>query len=371
MFGGSWRLGRFGGIEVRVDTSWVIIALLIAYSLYGEFSETFDSIGTPAAVGLAVVFALLFFGSVLAHEMGHALVARWRGIPVRGITLFLFGGATHARVESKGPKDEFLVTVVGPLTSLALGGAFLGISRLGLPAPIAGGFGYLGAVNIALAVFNLLPGFPLDGGRVLRSAVWKATGSLTRATLVASVAGQIVGYLMIGAGLLLVFVRTLFSGIWLAAIGWFLAQAARSQYEELRMRRVLEDVEAGDLVTGDVATIPAYITVRDAVDRYLVRHDRGAFPVEDEEGRTLGVLTLGSVKRIPQEEWTTRRVEEATEPLDQQYTVDAGARMDRVLSMLQEGEARRCLVLRDGHVVGILTPADVALWFRRRRALRS
>jgi Zn-dependent protease/predicted transcriptional regulator len=369
MFGGSWRLGRFGGIEVRVDTSWVIIALLIAYSLYGEFSETYESIGTAAAVGLAVVFALLFFGSVLAHEMGHAVVARWRGIPVRGITLFLFGGATHARVESKGPKDEFLVTVVGPLTSLALGGAFLGIARLGMPAPIAGGFGYLGAVNIALAVFNLLPGFPLDGGRVLRSAIWKATGSLTRATVVASIAGQVVGYLMVGAGLFLVFLPSLFSGIWLAAIGWFLAQAARSQYEELRMRRVLEDVEAGDLVTGDVATIPADITVRDAVDRYL--QDRGAFPVADQDGRTIGVLTPGSVKQIPPEEWTTRRAGEATEPMDQQYTVDAEARMDQVLSMLQEGEARRCLVLRDGHVVGILTPADVARWFQRRRALRS
>src|ERR671919_426275 len=169
MFGNSWRVGRIAGIELRIDTSWVLIALLITYSLYLQLVDRFEQLAPGAAIGLAVVFALLFFGSVLAHEFAHALVARSRGIPVRGITLFLFGGATHAKVESKGPRDEFLISVVGPLSSLALGVVFYGLGLLGLPAAVAGGLRYLGFVNGLLAVFNLLPGFPLDGGRVLRS----------------------------------------------------------------------------------------------------------------------------------------------------------------------------------------------------------
>jgi Zn-dependent protease/predicted transcriptional regulator len=376
MFGGSWRLGRIGGVEVRIDTSWVIIALLIGYSMYlqftaGQFTEEFGTVSTPAAVGLAVIFALLFFGSVLAHELAHALVARARGIPVRGITLFLFGGATEAKVESKGPKDEFLISVVGPLTSLALGGVFLGIAAVGGATPFIGGLARLGAINIALAVFNLLPGFPLDGGRVLRSIVWRTTGSLPRATAVASVAGQVVGYLMVAAGFLFVFLGQLFSGIWLAAIGWFLAQAARSQYEQLRMRRVLESVEAEDLMADDLVTLPEDISVREAVDRYFMRRDYSAFPVVDGRGHTIGILTLRAVKRLPQEQWDVRKVRDAMEPIGEQCTVEATARMDRVVSKLEEGEARRCLVVRDGEVVGIITPYDVARWFQRRRALRA
>ena len=370
MFGNSWRLGRVAGIELRIDTSWVIIALLITYNLYVQLVADFREVTPPVGVALAIIFALMFFGSVLAHEMAHALVAKARGIPVRGITLFLFGGATQAKVESKAPRDEFLITVVGPLTSLALGGLFLLIARTGLSDPVAGGIGYLGAVNIALAVFNLLPGFPLDGGRVLRSAVWKATGSLPRATAVASVAGQVVGYLMVAGGFLLVVVRELFSGIWLAAIGWFLAQAARSQYEELRMRRVLESVEAEDLMAGGLITIPDDLTIRQAVDQYFMRHDHGAFPVVD-DGHTVGILTLRAVKRVPQEEWEGRRVRDAMEPIGDQCTVEASTRMDRVLSKLEDGQARRCLVLRQGEVVGIITPSDVARWFQRRRALRA
>jgi Zn-dependent protease/CBS domain-containing protein len=371
MFGNSWRLGRVIGIEIRVDTSWVVIALLVTYSMYIQFVEAFRNLAAGAAVALAVVFALLFFGSVLAHEMAHAVVSRARGIPVRGITLFLFGGATHAKVEAKGPKDEFLISVVGPLTSLALGAVFLAAGQFGSQTPFGWGLLRLAGINIALAVFNLLPGFPLDGGRVLRSAVWKATGSLARATAVASIGGQVVGYLLVAAGFLLVFLRNLFSGIWLAAIGWFLAQAARSQYEELRMRRVLESVEAEDLMAADLVTIPSSISIREAVDQYFMRHDHGAFPVVEDGGHTIGILTLRAVKRLPQEEWDVRTARDAMEPLGEQSTVEASARMDNVLSKLQDGQARRVLVRRGDEVVGIITPSDVARWFQRRRALQG
>ena len=181
MFGTAWRVGRIAGIEVRVDSSWVVIALLITYSLYLRFSLVYPSLSTGGAVGIAILAAVLFFGSVLTHELAHALVSQARRIPVQDITLFLFGGATRARVESRGPNDEFLIAVVGPLTSGLLAVLFWVVDVAGrgaLSRPLTGMFGYLAWVNLLLAGFNLVPGFPLDGGRLLRSAIWKATGSL-------------------------------------------------------------------------------------------------------------------------------------------------------------------------------------------------
>ena len=200
MFGTSWRVGRIVGIEIRVDSSWVVIALLITYSMYLRFSFLYKDLSTGAAVGIAILAAVLFFGSVLVHELAHALVSRARGIRVQDITLFLFGGATRARVESRGPRDEFLIAAVGPLTSGLVAGLFWIVdvfARGALPGSLIGMFGYLAWVNLLLAGFNLIPGFPLDGGRLLRSLVWRATGSFRQATRIASLAGQAVGWLLV------------------------------------------------------------------------------------------------------------------------------------------------------------------------------
>src|SRR6266545_6698425 len=228
MFGTSWRLGRIAGIEVRIDSSWTVIALLITYSLYVRFSSIYTNLSTIGAVGLGILASVLFFGSVLAHEMAHALVSQARGIRVQDITLFLFGGATRARVESRGPGDEFLIALVGPLTSGILAGLFGIAAGLGddvLSRPLVGTLGYLAWVNLLLAGFNLVPGFPLDGGRLLRSAIWKATGSLRRATRIASLAGQAVGWLLVAGGVAFLLTGNLAGGIWFAFIGWFLVQA--------------------------------------------------------------------------------------------------------------------------------------------------
>src|ERR671915_199380 len=219
MFGASWRVGRIAGIEGRIDSPWGGIALLITYSMYVQVSQVYEDTSTGAAVALAILSAVLFFGSVLVHELAHALVAQARGIRVQDITLFLFGGATRARVESRGPGDEFLIAVVGPVTSGLLAGLFGIVAGLGrdlLSTPLAGTLGYLAWTNLLLAAFNLVPGFPLDGGRLLRSALWKATGSLLRATRIASIGGQIVGWGLIGGGALSLIYGVLSSGIWLA-----------------------------------------------------------------------------------------------------------------------------------------------------------
>ena len=373
MFGTSWRVGRIAGIEVRVDSSWVVIALLITYSMYLRSSSLYPELSGGGAVALGIGATVLFFGSVLVHELAHALVAQARGIRVQDITLFLFGGATRAKVESRGPGDEFLIALVVPLTSGLLAGLFGIVAGLGgdsLSIPVAGTFGYLAWTNLLLAAFNLVPGFPLDGGRLLRSAIWKATGSLARATRVASVAGQGVGWLLVAAGVAWLLAGDLAGGIWFAFIGWFLVQAARSSYQELQLQQMLHAVEAEEVMAGDLRRIPPELSLQDAVDDYFMRYDHGAFPV-DEGGRTIGLLTLRGVRRVPREQWPTRRVRDHMVPLGDQVVVAPDARMDGVLGKLQDGETGRVLVAQDGEVVGIITPSDLTRWLRRWRTLDS
>lgn len=368
MFGTSWRLGRIAGIEVRIDRSWTVIALLITYSLYLRFSVIYRELSTVQAVGLGIAAAVLFFGSVLGHEMAHALVSQARGIRVQDITLFLFGGATRARVESRGPGDEFLIAVVGPLASAALAVIFGLLDVFGgnlLPRSVAGAFGYLAWVNLLLAAFNLVPGFPLDGGRLLRSAVWKATGSLQRATRIAAISGQTVGWLLIFGGVAFLLSGNLAGGIWFAFIGWFLIQAARSSYEDLQLRLMLSHVEAHDVMARDLLRIPPDLTLQEAVDGYFMRYDHGAFPVDD-EGRTIGLLTLRGVRRVPREQWPTQRVRDHLVPLGEQIVTRPDARMDQVMAKLDASDGRRTLVVDDGEVVGIITPSDVTRWLNRR-----
>src|ERR671911_1952277 len=301
MFGTSWRVARIAGIEVRIDSSWAVIALLITYSMYLRLSNLYPELSGGGAVGLAILSAVLFFGSVLVHELAHALVAQARGIRVQDITLFLFGGATRAKVDSRGPGDEFLIAVVGPLTSGLLAGLFGIVATLGrdlLSRPLAGTFGYLAWTNLLLAAFNLVPGFPLDGGRLLRSAIWKTTGSLARATRTASVSGQGVGWLLVAAGVAWLLAGDLAGGIWFAFIGWFLVQAARSSYQELQLQQLLRGVEAEDVMAADLVRIPPELSLQEAVDDYFMRYDHSGFPVE-EQGRTIGLLTLRGVRRVP------------------------------------------------------------------------
>src|ERR687890_177058 len=373
MFGTSWRVARIAGIEIRIDSSWAVIALLVTYSMYLRLSILYPELSGGGAVGLAVGSAGLFFGSVLVHELAHALVAQARGIRVQDITLFLFGGATRAQVESRGPGDEFLIALVGPLTSGLLAGLFGILAGLGsnlLTRPLAGTLGYLAWTNLLLAAFNLVPGFPLDGGRLLRAAIWRATGSLGRATRIASVAGQGVGWLLVAAGVVSLLAGDLAGGIWFAFIGWFLVQAARSSYQELQLQQLLRGVEAEDVMAADLRRIPPELSLQDAVDDYFMRYDHSAFPVE-EQGRTTGLLTLRGVRRVPREQWPTHRVRDHMVPLGDQVVVAPDARMDGVVGKLQDGEAGRVLVVEDGEVVGIITPSDLTRWLRRWQALET
>jgi Zn-dependent protease/predicted transcriptional regulator len=372
MFGTSWRVGRIAGIEIRVDSSWVVIAVLITYSMYQQVSRVYPEISGGEAVWIGGLATVLFFGSVLVHELAHALVSQARGIRVQDITLFLFGGATRAKVDARGPGDEFLIALVGPLTSGLLAGLFGILATSGrdvLSAPLAGTLGYLAWTNLLLAAFNLVPGFPLDGGRLLRSAIWKTTGSLARATRIASAAGQGVGWLLVAGGVVWLLAGDLAGGIWFAFIGWFLVQAARSSYQDLQLQQLLRGVEAEDVMAANLVRIPPELSLQDAVDHYFMRYDHGAFPVE-EHGRTVGLLTLRGVRQVPREQWPTHRVRDHMVPLGDQVVVAPEARMDGVVGKLQDGEAGRVLVVENGEVVGIITPSDLTRYLRRWQPLQ-
>jgi Zn-dependent protease len=364
VFGRSWRIGSIGGIAIRVDSSWALIAILIVYSLWVRFSQGYDDLEGASAFGLAVFAAALFFGSVLVHELAHAAMARLQGIRVFGITLFLFGGATSARVEERGPGAEFLVTVVGPGSSLVLSAIFWGLSEsTNTGTALHDAFRDLAGINFALAIFNVVPGFPLDGGRMLRSIVWKATGSLERATRVAAAAGQVVGVLLIASGIVQAARDEIFSALWLAMIGWFLLQAARGAVRQVRIRQALGEGVVAEAMRAPPPAIPADISLSEALDRYLRDHEEEGFPVLDRD-RLVGLLTFDGAARVGRND-PLRQVREAMMPMSEIAIVAAEDGLDQVAEQLSEGGG--ALVVSDGRLVGVISGVDLSRWLGAHR----
>lgn len=371
MFGrNAWTIGRIGGIEVRIDPSWSFIALLVAYSLFVTIDLRFGAVGTATVIAFATGMAIIFFASVLLHELAHSWVAVSRGVEVESITLFLFGGVTKADLETKRPADELVIAIVGPLTSIALAGIFWAIAVTFGQGTI-GGFasGYLGWINLVLGAFNLVPGFPLDGGRVLRSIIWWRSGDLVRATRVAARGGQLVGYGLIGVGIFeIVYLGDLVGGLWMVAIGWFLAQAAQGSFLQLQMHRVLAEIPASRIMSNGIIEIPGDISIQEAVDEYFLKHDFNAFPVRD-GAETVGLLTLNSIRALPRDEWSSRTARNEAEPLVDSCTVSPSDPLNEVVEKLMSGDMRRLVVIDDGHVTGIITPRDLSRWLQRSQEL--
>lgn len=368
MFDRAIRVGRIAGVEIRIDASWLVIAALIAWVFFARIDELYDDLEVAEEAALAAGAAAVFFASVLVHELAHSLVARRRGIEVEGITLFLFGGATESRVESKEPRDELLIAAVGPLTSFLVAGVLWAVAVVvGSPGEaVAGTIGFLAWLNLALAVFNVLPGFPLDGGRVLRAIVWWVTGDLGRATRVAATGGRVLGYGLIGIGLLSVLAGGL-GGLWLAAIGWFLTQAARMSETQTLAREALEGLGVRDVMSADPVTIPEETPLDAAVNDWFLRRDHSAFPVT-RGSDTVGLLTLRAVRRVDPHERASLRVADVMTDLADVPVVDAGASAEEVFDHVEEPGAR--LLVRDGaRIVGIVTPSDIARRVRRFGAL--
>lgn len=370
---GGFRLGSVFGFEIRIDYSWFIVFFLILWSFtVGVFPLQYP--GLPAAVyaAMGVAGTLLFFASVLAHELSHSLVARTKGIPVEGITLFIFGGVARTRMEFEDPGDELQVAGVGPLSSLVIAGVFGAVGWLGAAAgwsvAVTGVARYLAFLNLILALFNLLPGFPLDGGRLFRALVWKYTGDLTRATRVASNVGKGIGYLLMGLGVLQLFAGNLLGGMWIVFIGWFMRGAAEMGYTQQVLRDTLQGVRAREAMTPHPATVPPEMTLRELVEDHFLRGRHNAYPVLEGE-RPVGIVTLQQVKEVPREEWPHRTVRETMAAVDEDRVVRPEEDMTRVLERMEGSDARRVLVVRDGRLEGIITPRDVAGWLERARML--
>jgi Zn-dependent protease/CBS domain-containing protein len=388
---GGFRFGRLFGIDLTVDYSWLFIFLLIAWNLTSLFATSHPSWGLAGALALAVVAAIVFFASIVVHELAHALVAMYFGGKVSSIRLFLFGGVSNLEREPKSPKAELLMALAGPATSLGIGVLFLAIASFFTGAvydsasaqeavakadPISVMLLWLGPVNIALGLFNLVPGFPLDGGRVLRSILWSATHDLHKATRWASWVGQAIGWCLIAIGVAVAFGlrlpfvgRGLVAGLWLAFIGWFLHSAAQASWQQLLVQDVLEGVTVGRLMRrgGNVYVVPPDITVSTLVEGWFMRaHDR-AFPVVNGQ-ELLGVVTTTDVSRIPQAEWATTTVRAIMTAAEQTASVTPRDDLASAMRLLAQSGVEEMPVLEPGTrlLVGVLDRRDIARWLELR-----
>ena len=369
MFTRRFKLFELFGFDVNVDLSWFVILALVTWSLAtryfpADYAAPGLTAGTYWLLGLAA--ALLFFASLLLHEIGHALMARRYALPIRGITLFLFGGVAEMTEEPPDPRTEFLVAVAGPLVSVALGVLFTGAGLAGRvagwpPAVNAACLG-LGVVNLALVAFNLIPAFPLDGGRILRSALWRWKGSLRWATRVSSSIGAAFGFALIALGVLSVLAGDLFGGVWYALIGIFVRNAARMSYQQLLLRKALEGERIAAFMQRSPVTVERSLSVRELVDDYVYRHHHKTFPVVD-GGRLVGCVSTREVRELPREEWDRQTVGAIARPCGDDNTVPPEMDAMQALSLMSRTGASRLLVADGDRLLGILALKDLMKLF--------
>lgn len=357
----SIRIGRIAGIEIGINWSWLIVFGLITWSLAAAvFPHENPGLADQTYLAMAVIAALAFFASILLHELGHAIEARRRGLEIAGVTLWLFGGV--ARFEGRFPDagTEFRIAVAGPVVSLGLGLLLTVVAAIfDLPAAVDGVTAWLGYINLSLLVFNLLPALPLDGGRILRAALWQARRDFIAATRIAAAIGRGFGILLIFGGLFLFITVGAFGGAWLAFIGWFLLGAAEAELATTTTRSLLEDVRVGDVMVEDPVTARPEMTLREFIDELVTPHRYTAYPVLDHARRPLGLISFRAVAPVPADDWTEHTVAELMQPLDAVTSVAPDDRLSDVLAKLAEGKLNRALVCADGRVVGLLSITDV------------
>jgi Zn-dependent protease/CBS domain-containing protein len=369
MLHNSFRLFTVRGIEVGVHYSWLIIFALVTWSLS---VYVFPNVpGEPELSALeywilGAITAVLMFASVLVHELAHSFVARARGLNAKSITLFIFGGVSNLSGEAKEASTEFLVAIVGPLTSFALGAIFFALSWAVHEVHLDLVVSYLFIINVALGIFNLIPGFPLDGGRVLRAILWGTTGNLRRATEWAANVGKLVAYLMFAYAVFLLLNDQIIGGVWTGAIAWFLHNAASTSVQQLVFEQRLKRVKALDILRPDETTVPPEMTVRELVDRYILPSNRRAVPVA-EDGKLIGIVTISDIANIPPESRAITPIGQVMGGRDKLYTVQADTKVLDAFALLGEHDLEQLPVMDGERFLGLLTRGDVA----RQLALRE
>lgn len=364
------QLGQIWGIPIGLHSSWFIIFLLLTFSLaVGYFPAEYEDLSRPVYWLLGAVTSVLFFGSVLAHELAHAWVALRNSIPVRSITLFIFGGVAQIEQEPHTAGAEFRIAIAGPIMSLALAGLFFVLYQVDQPVDyLAAPSIYLARINLILGLFNMIPGFPLDGGRVLRAIVWRFTGSLRRATRIAATVGQMVAFGFMAWGALMLLSGQLFNGLWIIFIGWFLQNAAVSVVAQSDIQEALRGVTVGQIMSRDCVLIPRDQPLRDLVDNRILRAGDRCFMVGSDE-RMDGMLTLRDVAAVPQEDWSQLTAAEVMIPWSELSRVDPRTDLYDALRQMDGNNVAQLPVVEGTQLVGVLTREQVLRYVRMRSQL--
>ncbi len=368
---GSLRIGSIAGINIYIHFSWLIILVFLTFSLAtGWFPAYYSGWSAPTYWIVAFIAAILLFVSVLLHELAHSLVARARGLPVHNITLFIFGGVSNLEQEPSSPGIEFQMAFVGPLTSLLIGAL---ASVLSLPlrstnSPVVAILGYLAVTNILLGIFNLIPGFPLDGGRVLRSIIWKISGSLRTATRITATIGQLIAYLFILWGIFQFFAGSILNGLWIGFIGWFLLNAAQSANTQVMLQSIFRGVTVAQVMNPQPVTVPANISLQKLVYEYFLPQGlRSAVVVQGDQ--LAGLITLSDIRHVPQEQWSQVPVGHIMIPLEKLHVVSPEQNLNDVLPLMTGRDVNQLPVVQNGRLVGILSRDAIMRYLEVRRSL--
>jgi Zn-dependent protease len=367
---GNIKIGTIWGIPIGLHLSWFVIFLLLVWSLSSSyFPQEYPNLSLGIYVFLGVITSLLFFASVLAHELGHSWVALRNQIPVKKITLFIFGGVAQIGQEPRSAGVEFWVAIAGPLVSISLGVLFGGLWLLdqGIPTLAAPSL-YLMRINFILALFNMIPGFPLDGGRVLRAIIWKFTGSFPRATRAASITGQIVAFGFIGLGFIVIFGGDLMNGLWLAFIGWFLKNAAASAYSQTAMPNLLRGIKVNQVMARECTRVTSLTPISQLVDERILNGGERCFFVDD-NGKLQGMLTLRDIAQIPQPKWRFTTTGQAMVPFGRLVRVTPETELLSALQTMDDANVAQVPVVSGDELVGMLSREQVVHYLRTRAEL--
>jgi Zn-dependent protease/predicted transcriptional regulator len=368
MFGRKIKLFKIFGFEVGIDWSWIILAILITWSLsVGLFPFHYKNLSTETYWLMGMVGALGLFFSIIFHEMWHSLVARKYGMPMKGITLFIFGGVAEMGEEPPNPKAEFMMAIVGPISSIAIGIVFYGIYFLGRQnrwaEPINGVVQYLAYINGLLALFNLVPAFPLDGGRVLRSILWGLKKNLRWATRISSNIGSGFGILLIVLGAIQFLRGDFIGGMWWFVIGMFLRGAAKTSYQQLLLRKALEGELVRRFMKTDPIVVTPSVTVDQLIEDYIYKYHYKMFPVVENSDRLIGCVTTKQVKEIPREEWGQKRVGEIAAQCSSENTIGPQVDAMKALSLMSKFGLSRLMVTEGNRLLGIIALKDLLKFF--------
>lgn len=371
------KLGRIAGISIGLHYSWFIIALLIALSLAQHFRTVAPQWSSTMVWTAAVITAVLFFAALLLHELAHSLLAKTRGLRVSAITLFALGGVSQIESEASDAKSEFWIAIAGPITSVVIGLVVLGTARLAgwLPGtepatPVVSVMVWLGYINIMLAAFNMIPGYPLDGGRVLRAVIWWITHKADRSTQLAAQVGQAVAFIFILSGLFRFFVGANFGGLWLAFIGWFLLDASRASYVQVELMAGLRDRRVADIMDRDCPTVEGHFSLQEFVDEYVLRTGRRCFVVV-QNGRVAGLVTPHEVKKVERSGWSQASVQSVMRPLGQLRTVAPDTPALQALELMSREDINQLPVVSNGRLEGVFSRGHVLSFLRTQAELQS